>query len=38
MFWSPASVDYQELHAAAFGKPLPLPEPLAFDLETTDFL
>ncbi|MBC2906948.1 Uma2 family endonuclease [Streptomyces cupreus] len=38
LFGAPESDDYQELHAVAFGKPLPLPAPFAFDLETTDLL
>jgi Uma2 family endonuclease len=38
LFSDPASGDYRELRAAAFGKPLTLPEPFAFDLDTSDFL
>ncbi|MFF5482822.1 Uma2 family endonuclease [Streptomyces sp. NPDC012935] len=38
LFGNPESGDYQELHAVAFGKPLALPQPFAFDLDTTDFL
>jgi Uma2 family endonuclease len=38
LFSAPEADDYREQHAVAFGKPLPLPDPFAFDLETTDFL
>ncbi|WP_328870982.1 Uma2 family endonuclease [Streptomyces sp. NBC_00287] len=38
LFGAPESDDYQELHAVTFGKPLSLPAPFAFDLETTDFV
>lgn len=38
LFSAPGSDDYQEHRAVAFGKPLPLPEPFSFDLETADFL
>ncbi|WP_374200221.1 Uma2 family endonuclease [Streptomyces sp. AC555_RSS877] len=38
LFSDPASGDYREIHAAAFGKPLTLPDPFAFDLDTSDFL
>ncbi|MGW2382430.1 Uma2 family endonuclease [Streptomyces sp. NPDC001658] len=38
LFSDPESGDYRERHAVAFGKPLALPEPLAFDLDTADFL
>ncbi|GAA3991864.1 Uma2 family endonuclease [Streptomyces plumbiresistens] len=38
LFSDPASGDYREVRAAAFGKPLALPEPFAFDLDTSDFL
>ncbi|MFE9673034.1 Uma2 family endonuclease [Streptomyces sp. NPDC006259] len=34
----PAQVDYRKRSTLSFGKPLPLPEPFAFDLETADFL
>ncbi|MFE7276738.1 Uma2 family endonuclease [Streptomyces sp. NPDC057623] len=34
----PESCDYQDLRAVAFGRPLPLPQPFAFDLDTEDFL
>ncbi|MEU8969554.1 Uma2 family endonuclease [Streptomyces monashensis] len=30
--------DYRQHCVLAFGKPVPLPEPFGFDLETTDFL
>ncbi|WP_328882028.1 Uma2 family endonuclease [Streptomyces sp. NBC_00299] len=38
LFSDPESGDYQELRAVVFGKPLPLPHPFAFDLDTADFL
>lgn len=38
LFSDPERGDYQELHAVAFGKPLALPEPFSFDLDTADFL
>ena len=38
LFTDPESGDYRELHAVTFGKPVPLPEPFAFDLDTADFL
>ncbi|MHC0432205.1 Uma2 family endonuclease [Streptomyces sp. O3] len=38
LFSEPEGDDYQHHHTSAFGKPLPLPEPFAFDLETTDFV
>ncbi|WP_406057879.1 Uma2 family endonuclease [Streptomyces sp. NBC_01077] len=38
LFTDPESGDYRELHAVPFGKPLPLPAPFGFDLETADFL
>ncbi|RKN36898.1 Uma2 family endonuclease [Streptomyces hoynatensis] len=34
----PAGKDYAHSHSAEFGKPLPLPEPFAFDLDTAEFL
>ncbi|MGW1379601.1 Uma2 family endonuclease [Streptomyces sp. NPDC002446] len=37
LFREPSDGDYQVHHASAFGKPLPLPAPFSFDLETTDF-
>lgn len=33
----PVDDDYKDVHSTAFGKPLSLPEPFAFDLETADF-
>lgn len=38
LFGTPESDDYRELSAVALGRPLTLPEPFAFDLETADFL
>ncbi|MGG7572923.1 Uma2 family endonuclease [Streptomyces sirii] len=38
LFGEPQDGDYRELHRVPFGKPLPLPAPFSFDLETTDFL
>jgi Uma2 family endonuclease len=38
LFSEPGNDDYRGVCTLPFGKPLPLPEPLAFDLETTDFL
>lgn len=38
LFSDPEKDDYRELCTRPFGKPLTLPEPLAFDLESTDFL
>lgn len=38
LFSDPESGDYQELRAVAFGKPLALPQPFAFELDTADFL
>ncbi|MGC0332324.1 Uma2 family endonuclease [Streptomyces sp. SAI-170] len=38
LFGAPETTDYQEIHEVAFGKPLPLPAPFSFDLETADFL
>ncbi|WKX71273.1 Uma2 family endonuclease [Streptomyces sp. XD-27] len=34
----PASEDYTEVHSAAFGKTITLPEPFAFELDTADFV
>ncbi len=38
LFSQPENDDYRGLCTLPFGKPLTLPEPFAFDLETTDFL
>ncbi|WP_086832480.1 Uma2 family endonuclease [Streptomyces sp. NRRL B-24572] len=38
LFTDPENGDYREHHGVPFGKPLPLPAPFAFDLETADFL
>ncbi|WP_199819050.1 Uma2 family endonuclease [Streptomyces sp. FxanaA7] len=38
LFSSPEKSDYRERRTVPFGKPLSLPEPFAFDLETSDFL
>ncbi|MEV5508948.1 Uma2 family endonuclease [Streptomyces orinoci] len=38
LFSDPTEADYSELHTADFGKPITLPEPFAFDLDTSDFL
>ncbi|WP_225096795.1 Uma2 family endonuclease [Streptomyces sp. CoH27] len=38
LFSDPGKDDYSQSCMVAFGKPLPLPEPFAFELETTDFL
>lgn len=38
LFSDPEDGDYRLHHLAPFGKPLPLPEPFGFDLETADFL
>ncbi|MEU9116269.1 Uma2 family endonuclease [Streptomyces sp. NPDC048483] len=38
LFREPSDGDYLVHHTAAFGKPVPLPAPFSFDLETTDFL
>ncbi|MDX3640876.1 Uma2 family endonuclease [Streptomyces sp. MB09-02B] len=38
LFSRPAKDDYRADRTRAFGEPLPLPEPFAFDLETSDFL
>ncbi|MDX2936507.1 Uma2 family endonuclease [Streptomyces ipomoeae] len=34
----PREDDYRQRRTIPFGKPIPLPEPFAFDLETSDFL
>lgn len=38
LFSDPEGGDYLLQRTAPFGKPLPLPEPFGFELETTDFL
>ncbi|MFI9173055.1 Uma2 family endonuclease [Streptomyces lincolnensis] len=38
LFSDPEKDDYREVCTRPFGKPLTLPAPFAFDLETTDFL
>ncbi|MFF8945794.1 Uma2 family endonuclease [Streptomyces sp. NPDC014864] len=38
LFSEPKRDDYRELCTRPFGKPLSLPDPFAFDLDTTDFL
>ncbi|MFC3576568.1 Uma2 family endonuclease [Streptomyces yaanensis] len=38
LFSGPESDDYRQLCTRPYGKPIPLPEPFAFELETTDFL
>ncbi|WP_405581685.1 Uma2 family endonuclease [Streptomyces sp. NBC_01092] len=38
LFSAPELGDYQELRAVAFGRPIALPEPFGFALETKDFL
>ncbi|MFD8995963.1 Uma2 family endonuclease [Streptomyces abikoensis] len=37
LFSEPVQGDYAETHSVPYGKPLPLPEPFGFDLETSDF-
>ncbi len=37
LFSDPENDDYRQLLTIPYGKPLPLPEPFAFDLETSDF-
>ncbi|WP_405928406.1 Uma2 family endonuclease [Streptomyces griseus] len=37
LFSDPENDDYRQLLTTPYGKPLPLPEPFAFDLETGDF-
>lgn len=37
LFSDPVNDDYRQLLTIPYGKPLPLPEPFAFDLETGDF-
>ncbi|GGY04985.1 Uma2 family endonuclease [Streptomyces hiroshimensis] len=36
LFSEPAGEDYGDAHRTAFGKPLPLPAPFSFDLETSE--
>lgn len=38
MFSDPEKDDYRQHCARPFGKPLTLPEPFGFDLDTADFL
>ncbi|MFF6999789.1 Uma2 family endonuclease [Streptomyces sp. NPDC008313] len=38
VFSDPEGDDYRQLCTRPFGKPVPLPAPFSFDLETTDFL
>ncbi|MFE6098985.1 Uma2 family endonuclease [Streptomyces laurentii] len=38
LFADPERGDYRARRTVPFGKPLPLPAPFGFDLETTDFL
>jgi Uma2 family endonuclease len=38
LFSDPEGEDYRQVVTVPFGKPLPLPEPFGFDLETADFL
>ncbi|UNO41129.1 Uma2 family endonuclease [Streptomyces sp. MST-110588] len=38
LFAEPSGDDYAVLHSALFGKPVPLPAPFSFDLDTSDFL
>lgn len=38
LFSEPESGDYHKSHCLPFGKPVPLPAPFSFDLETTDFV
>ncbi|WP_030547593.1 Uma2 family endonuclease [Streptomyces albus] len=37
LFEEPGETDYAESHSVSFGKPLPLPEPFGFDLDTSEF-
>jgi Uma2 family endonuclease len=34
----PLDGDYADAHSRAFGKPVPLPEPFGFELDTSDFV
>ncbi|TVL92526.1 Uma2 family endonuclease [Streptomyces sp. SAJ15] len=38
LFSQPEGRDYTDAHSTAFGKPLPLPAPFDFELDTADFL
>ncbi|MEU7044145.1 Uma2 family endonuclease [Streptomyces varsoviensis] len=38
LFSEPKDGDYTETHLVPFGKPLPLPAPFSFDLDTSEFL
>jgi Uma2 family endonuclease len=38
LFSDPDTGNYRELHGVAFGRPLALPAPFAFELDTSDFL
>jgi Uma2 family endonuclease len=38
LFSDPGKRDYRELRTVPFGKPLTLPDPFVFDLDTSDFL
>lgn len=38
LFSDPEGGDYRQVVTVPFGRPLPLPEPFGFDLETADFL
>ncbi|MEV0602528.1 Uma2 family endonuclease [Streptomyces sp. NPDC050315] len=38
LFSEPADGDYDGIQTVSFGKPLPLPAPFSFDLDTSDFL
>ncbi|MEU0393882.1 Uma2 family endonuclease [Streptomyces sp. NPDC006208] len=38
LFSDPKNDDYRQAHTMPFGKPLPLPDPFGFDLETSDFV
>ncbi|MFD0314685.1 Uma2 family endonuclease [Streptomyces flavalbus] len=38
LFRDPWNDDYREHHTRPFGKPLPLPTPFEFELDTSDFL
>lgn len=38
LFSDPKARDHAEAHIVHFGKPLPLPAPFGFDLDTADFL